>query len=244
MQKGFGTFAFHYHMLHSLLLQAADTSLAKTAATTDAAPEPLNVLTLIFKGGPVMVPIAILSVVAVYIFVERLIAINRLSKIDPNFMPAIKDHVANGNLAGARMLAEKTDSPYARIIEKGVRRIGLPVNEIDRAIENSSSLELYKLERGMNVLATCAGAAPMLGFLGTVVGMIKAFYSISGAGNISISLISEGIYVKMITSAAGLIVGTFSYLAYNYLVSQIDRVMHRMETTATDFMDLLQEPAQ
>jgi len=232
-------------MLNSILLQVADSakSLRATATTTEATPEPLNLLELIFKGGPVMVPIVALSLIAVYIFIERLIAINRVSKVDNKFLPAIKDHVSTGNLLGARKLAEQTDSPYARIIEKGVRRIGLPINEIDRAIENASSLELYKLERGLNVLATCAGAAPMLGFLGTVVGMIKAFYSISGAGNISISLISEGIYVKMITSAAGLIVGTFSYLAYNYLTSQIDRVMHRMETTATDFMDLLQEPA-
>jgi len=235
-------------MLSHLLLQI-DSALPNAQAATQAvasaepAQEPLNLLALLIKGGIVMIPIALLSLIAVYIFAERLIALRRSSKVDSGFLSRIRDLVAAGNIDGARQLAIRTDSPYARIIEKGVRRIGLPMGEIDRAIENASSLELYKLERGMNILATVAGAAPMLGFLGTVVGMITAFYNISGAGTISISGISEGIYVKMITSAAGLVVGTFSYLGYNYLVAQIDKIMHRMESAAIDFMDILQEPA-
>lgn len=198
---------------------------------------------LAFKGGWVMLPIVALSIVAVYIFFERYFAIKKAEKIDFNFMNKIKDYIHDDKLDSAITLCQSTDNPVAKMIEKGVSRIGRPLNDINAAIENVGKLEIYKLEKGLPFLATVAGAAPMIGFLGTVMGMIRAFYDMSNAGaNIDVSLLSNGIYTAMITTMAGLMVGILAFLAYNALVAKVEKVVFRLEANTTEFMDLLNEP--
>lgn len=198
---------------------------------------------LAFKGGWVMIPIVALSIVAVYIFFERYFAIKKAEKIDFNFMNKIKDYIHDDKLDSAVTLCQSTDNPVAKMIEKGVSRIGRPLNDINAAIENVGKLEIYKLEKGLPFLATVAGAAPMIGFLGTVMGMIRAFYDMSNAGaNIDVSLLSNGIYTAMITTMAGLMVGILAFLAYNALVAKVEKVVFRLEANTTEFMDLLNEP--
>lgn len=198
---------------------------------------------LAFKGGWVMIPIVILSIMAVYIFFERYFAIKKAEKVDLNFMNKIKDYIHDDKLDSALTLCQSTDNPVAKMIEKGVSRIGRPLNDINAAIENVGKLEIYKLEKGLPTLATVAGAAPMIGFLGTVMGMIRAFYDMSNAGaNIDVSLLSSGIYTAMITTMAGLMVGIIAFLAYNALVAKVEKVVFRLEANTTEFMDLLNEP--
>lgn len=190
-----------------------------------------------------MVPIILLSVIAVYIFVERFFVIRKASGEDLHFMNRIKDFIHDGKVESALTLCESTDNPVARMIEKGVRRIGRPLNDVNAAIENVGKLEIYKLERGLPTLATVAGAAPMIGFLGTVIGMIRAFYDMSNAGsNIDVSVLSNGIYTALVTTVAGLIVGIIAYFAYNILVARVEKVVNQLEGKATEFMDLLNEP--
>jgi biopolymer transport protein ExbB len=221
---------------------AATDSLAMNTPTTE---ETLTLWELALKGGPIMVPIAICSVIAVYIIVERYFAIRRSSKDDPNFMNNIRDFISNGNIDAARSLCKNTDSPIARMIEKGVSRIGKPLGDIEKAIENIGNIEVVKMEKGLSLLATVAGAAPMLGFLGTVSGMIRAFYNMSKAGKtIDISLLSGGMYEAMITTVAGLIVGIFALVSYNLLTAFVEKVVFKMENSSIEFMDLLQEPAK
>lgn len=198
---------------------------------------------LILKGGFWLIPIAGLSIVAIYIFFERLRSLNRASKTPFEFMEKIKDLVANGDVNGAKLLCSQTDSPIAKMIEKGIHRIGSPLKSIEASIENVGKIEVYKLEKNLSLLATTAGAAPMIGFLGTVSGMIQAFISIAQEeGSVSPKLLSTGIYEAMITTAAGLVVGIIAYLGYNYLVSKVQKAIHYMEYTSIDFIDLLQEP--
>jgi biopolymer transport protein ExbB len=198
---------------------------------------------LAFKGGWVMIPIVVLSVVAVYIFFERYFAIKKAEKVDINFMNKIKDYIHDDKLDSAISLCQSSENPVAKMIEKGISRIGRPLNDINAAIENVGKLEIYKLEKGLPTLATVAGAAPMIGFLGTVMGMIRAFYDMSNAGaNIDVSLLSNGIYTAMITTMAGLMVGIIAYLAYNALVAKVEKVVFRLEANTTEFMDLLNEP--
>lgn len=198
---------------------------------------------LAFKGGWVMIPIVILSIVAVYIFFERYFAIKKAEKVDLNFMNRIKDYIHDDKLESALTLCQSSENPVAKMIEKGISRIGRPLNDINAAIENVGKLEIYKLEKGLPTLATVAGAAPMIGFLGTVMGMIRAFYDMSNAGaNIDVSLLSSGIYTAMITTMAGLMVGIIAYLAYNALVAKVEKVVFRLEGNTTEFMDLLNEP--
>jgi biopolymer transport protein ExbB len=200
---------------------------------------------LAFKGGWVMIPIVILSVVAVYIFFERYFAIKKAEKVDLNFMNRIKDYIHDDKLDSAISLCQNSENPVAKMIEKGISRIGRPLNDISAAIENVGKLEIYKLEKGLPTLATVAGAAPMIGFLGTVMGMIRAFYDMSNAGaNIDVSLLSNGIYTAMITTMAGLMVGIIAYLAYNALVAKVEKVVFRLEANTTEFMDLLNEPVK
>lgn len=195
------------------------------------------------KGGWVMVPIVILSVVAVYIFFERFFAINRASEIDTNFMNRIRDYILDGKVDNALTLCQSYSNPVSRMIEKGVQRIGRPLQDISATIENVGKLEIYKLERGLPTLATVAGAAPMIGFLGTVMGMIRAFYDMSTSGNnIDVSLLSEGIYMALVTTVAGLIVGIIAYFGYNILVARVEKVVNKLEAHSTEFMDLLNEP--
>jgi len=207
----------------------------------------LSVIDLVFSGGMGSVIIIgvlfILLFVACYIYFERLFAIKAASKIDKNFMNQIRDYVSGGKLDAAKMLCAQTDSPVARLTEKGVSRIGKPLDDINTAIENAGTLEVYKLEKNVSVLATVAGAAPMIGFLGTVIGMILAFHEMAtSGGQAEMGSLASGIYTAMTTTVAGLIVGIIAYMGYNHLVNRTDKVVHKMEANAVEFLDLLNEP--
>jgi biopolymer transport protein ExbB len=198
---------------------------------------------LLMNGGWAMIPIAILSLMAVYIFVERVLTIRRAAQTPDQFSDKIKQLVLNGDINGARLLCNQSDTPVARMLEKGISRIGSPLKNIEVSIENVGRIELYKLEKNLSLMATISGAAPMIGFLGTVTGMIKAFIAIAQEeGSVSPKLLSQGIYEAMITTAAGLLVGIMAYLMYNYLVGQVQKIVHKMEYNSIDFIDLLQEP--
>lgn len=214
-----------------------------SVSSDPAAGASLSIIDLAIAGGVVMIPIALLSVLAVYLFVERLLVINKANEDPETFMGRVKELVLRGDINGAKMLCSKTDTPVARMIEKGISRIGSPLKNIEASIENVAKIELFKLEKNLSTLATIAGAAPMIGFLGTVIGMVQAFIAISQEeGSVSPKLLSSGIYTAMITTVAGLIVGIIAYLAYNYLVTRVQKVVHKMEYTSVDFIDLLQEP--
>jgi len=207
----------------------------------------LSVIDLIFNGGTGSVVIIsvlfIMLFVALYIYFERIFAIKAASKIDGNFMNQIRDHVTSGKLDAAKMLCAQTDSPVARLTEKGISRIGKPLDDINTAIENAGTLEVYKLEKNVSILATVAGAAPMIGFLGTVIGMILAFHEMAtSGGQAEMGSLASGIYTAMTTTVAGLIVGIIAYIGYNHLVNRTDKVVHKMEANAVDFLDLLNEP--
>ncbi len=207
----------------------------------------LSVMDLVFNGGTgsvVIITVLFLMLgVALYIYFERLLAVNAASKIDKNFMNQIRDHVTTGKLEAAKILCAQTDSPVARLTEKGISRIGKPLDDINTAIENAGTLEVYKLEKNVSVLATVAGAAPMIGFLGTVIGMILAFHEMaSSGGQAEMGSLASGIYTAMTTTVAGLIVGIIAYMGYNHLVNRTDKVVHKMEANAVEFLDLLNEP--
>ena len=203
----------------------------------------LSVIQLAIKGGFMMIPILLSSIVAVYIFVERVLTVNKANQNPDAFIGKIKELVLKGDINGARLLCAQFDSPIARMIEKGVARIGSPLKTIEASIENVAKLELFKLEKNLSMLATVAGAAPMMGFLGTVIGMVEAFIAIAQEeGSVSPKLLSSGIYTAMITTVAGLVVGIIAYLAYNYLVTRVSKVVHKMEYSSIEFIDLLQEP--
>jgi len=234
-------------MLNFLLIQGAqgviETS-AIAAKTTKAAIE-LNFFDLAMKGGWIMIPIIALGIVAVFIFGERYYTIGKASKIDGHFMDQIKNLIHKGKVDDALMLCRSADTPVARMIEKGISRIGRPLNDVNTAIENVGNLEVSKLEKGFPALASVSGGAPMLGFLGTVMGMVQAFYNMSSAGsNVDVTILSGGIYLAMVTTVAGLIVGITAYFAYNILVAKVDSVVFNMEATTSEFMDLLHEPAK
>jgi biopolymer transport protein ExbB len=203
----------------------------------------LSLLDLAVKGGWVMIPIILLSFVAAYIFVERYYVIRKATRDDINFMNRIKDYIHDGKIEAALALCSSTDSPSARMVEKGINRLGRPLQDISTAIENVGKLEISKLEKGFPTLATITGAEPMLGFLGTVIGMVQSFYAMSQAGNnIEVSILSDGIYTALITTVAGLIVGIIGYFAYNTLVVKVEKVVFNLEATLTEFMDILNEP--
>src|SRR5665647_409717 len=203
----------------------------------------LTLLDLTIKGGWVMVPIILLSFVADYIFIERYYVIRKATGEDTNFMNRIKDYIHDGKIDAALALCRSTDSPSARMIEKGITRLGRPLQDISTAIENVGKLEISKLEKGFPTLATITGAEPMLGFLGTVIGMVQSFYNMEQAGNnIDVSMMSGGIYTALITTVAGLIVGILGYFAYNTLVVRTEKVVFNLEATNTEFLDILNEP--
>ncbi|HRH66758.1 MAG TPA: MotA/TolQ/ExbB proton channel family protein [Bacteroidia bacterium] len=239
-------------MTYGIILQITQTvgtaadSLAQAASTAVSPPveQSISLWDMAVKGGPILIPIAILSVMAFYIFFERLFTIQRFSKIDMNFMNQIRDYVHSGNIDAAKALCKNTRSPVARMIEKGIMRLGKPVKEIEGAIENVGKLQIYMMEKNLNILGTIAGIAPMFGFLGTIFGVIKIFYQIALQNSLEINTISGGLYVKMISSAAGLLVGMIAYAAYHYLVHLIDRVINKMEINAVEFIDLLEEPVK
>jgi biopolymer transport protein ExbB len=205
----------------------------------------LTLWDLVVKGGWIMIPIILLSFVAAYIFIERYYVIKQATKEDVNFMNRIKDYIHDGKVDAAIGLCKSTDSPSARMVEKGISRLGRPLQDISTAIENVGKLEISKLEKGFPTLATITGAEPMLGFLGTVIGMIQSFYAMSQAGsNVDVSMMSGGIYTALITTVAGLTVGILGFFAYNTLVVRVERVVFNLEATLTEFMDILNEPVK
>jgi len=232
-------------MNNLLFIQLLQITLQDTIANQAGEAEQLSLSfwNLAFKGGWVMIPIILLSFIAVYIFFERYFVIRKLSKEDINFMDRIKDFIHDGKIESAQALCQSIDSPTSRMIEKGIQRIGRPLNDINAAVENVGKLEIYKLEKGLPALATVAGGAPMIGFLGTVMGMIIAFYDMSNAGNnINVALLSNGIYTAMVTTVAGLIVGIIAYFEYNILVAKVEKIVNHLEARTSEFMDLLNEP--
>lgn len=233
-------------MINTVLLQAGQAATDAAAQAAGGKEEiSLSVWDLTLKGGWIMVPLALLSVIAIYIFIERFLIITKATKTEDNFMNNIRDFIHDGKIDSAIALCRSTQGPLARMIEKGVVRIGKPLNDINAAIENVGKLEVSKLEKNVATLATVAGAAPMIGFLGTVMGMVKAFYDMAMAGNnIDIALLSTGIYQAMITTIAGLIVGIIAYICYNIIVARIEKVIFLLEARATEFMDVLNEPAK
>lgn len=233
-------------MINTILLQAG-TAINDAAAQAAGGQDEIrfSVWNLAVKGGWIMIPLAIFSVITIYIFVERYILISKATKVESNFMNNIRDFIHEGKIESAIALCNSTKGPLTRMIEKGVMRIGKPLNDINAAIENVGKLEVAKLEKNVTTLATIAGAAPMIGFLGTVMGMVTAFYDMAMAGNnIDIALLSTGIYQAMVTTIAGLIVGIIAYICYNVLVSRIQKVIFLLEARATEFMDVLHEPAK
>ncbi len=230
----------------SLLLQITTTatdsanSLA-TAAGAANLPDELSLIDLLFKGGWVMIPILILSLISIYIMAERYVAIKRASINPESFMNQVKGLILRHDLQGALLLCGQTRTPIARMIEKGIKRIGQPLKDIETSIENVGKLEVTKLEKNISILGIIAGIAPMLGFIGTIIGVIKIFYAISASGDFGIAQISGGLYTKMVTSAAGLIVGIIAHVGYHYLSLMVDRVVFKMENNAIEFTDLLQE---
>ncbi len=234
-----------------LLLQtAADLSGALAGENpvltpVAAAGEEMNLWDMAVKGGWIMIVLAFMSLICFYILFERNYVIRKAGKEDPKFMDKIKDYILDGEINAAITYCRGVDTPSARMIEKGISRLGRPVNDVQAAIENVGNIEVAKLEKGLNVMATIASGAPMLGFLGTVTGMVKAFFEMANAGNnVDITLLSGGIYEAMITTVGGLIVGIIAMFAYNYLVTLMDGVVNKMEAKTLAFMDLLNEPAR
>jgi biopolymer transport protein ExbB len=226
-----------------LALQIPVAETVDAVATKTQEFDSLSVIDLAIKGGWIMAILAVLSVIAVYIFVERWLTLRKANREEKYFMDEIKEHIHHNRLKEALALCKRQDTPSARMIEKGIKRLGKPLNDIHAAIENVGNLEVSRLEKNLTGLATIAGAAPMIGFLGTVIGMIISFYDMAKAGNnIDIQLLSSGIYLALVTTVGGLIVGIVAYVGYNYLVGQIDRIIFKLEARTTEFLDLLNEP--
>lgn len=231
------------NMLNLFLLWFQNAEVIEQDATVE---ESQNLIDIIVLGGPIGMAIVLilllLSVAAVAIFVERWLTIQKAGKFDQNFMNNIRIAVSSGNIEGAKALCKATDSPMSRMVEKGLMRIGKPLKDIDAAIENVGNLEVFKLEKNLSTLASISGAAPMVGFLGTVTGMILAFYKMASEQNVTPDVLAGGIYQALITTAFGLVIGIFAFVGYNLLVAKVDKVVFLMEKTTIDFMDLLQEP--
>ena len=228
-------------ILTYLLLQAP----AEVASTDVVQEVDVNVLQLLMEGGwYIMIPLALMSLIGMYVFFERFLAIRKADKVSPDFMQKLKDYISQGNLSSARNLCADSNTPVARMLDKGISRIGKPLKDISVAIENVGKLEIYRLEKNLSTLATVAGAAPMVGFLGTVIGMVNVFLDMEAAGTVQVSDISSGTKQAMVTTIVGLIVGILAYMAYNHLVSQVSKVIHRMEANSLEFIDILEEPAR
>ncbi len=226
-----------------ILLQVADTA-AQLAANAQPAIEKISLWDLLNRGGWLMYPLYFLLVAALFVFFERLISIKKASRTDKHFMPTIRENIFTGNIKGAETLAKNSDTPISRMIAKGIKRIGKPIDVIEKSMESVGKQEVYNMERNLSILALIAGIAPMFGFLGTIIGMIQLFYEINSSGNFDLSTIAGGIYVKMITSAAGLIIGLIAYIFHNYLSTQVDKTANKIEIAGTEFIDILQEPTK
>ncbi len=227
-----------------MLLQTLSTDSLSNVndVAMEATKENIGLMDLLIKGGYMMVPLYLLFILAVFIFIQKLLVLNKASKTPAHLMDQVKVLVQNGQIEKAKILCMGENTPVANMIAKGIERIGSPLKNIEVSIENVGKIEIYKLEKNLGLLATVSGAAPMIGFLGTVTGMIQAFISIAQEeGMISPKLLSSGIYEAMITTAAGLVVGIVAYLGYNYLVTQVSKLVHNMEYTSIEFIDLLQD---
>ena len=228
------------------LLGIGDTlthAIQQTAAANTG--KTISFFDLIYMGGWIMIPLGVMLLLTVYVFAERYIAIRHASKIDDNFMNIVRDHIVSGNVTAARSFAKNTNNPVARIIDKGIQRIGKPIDAIENSMDNVGQLEMYKLEKNMGVLTVISRAAPIFGFVGTLMGLMQLFSQINEAGGeINLAVISQGIYTKLITSITGLVIGLIAFLCFNYLHAQITRTANKMEASAADFLDVLQEPTK
>ena len=224
--------------MFDIFLQA-DSVSAPLASTSSE-----SLYGLLSKGGPLMIPLALLFVLAVFFFIERLLVVRKASKVDENFMRIIRDHIVTGNVAAARSLSKNTNHPIARMIDKGIQRIGKPIEAIERSMDNVGRLELYKMEKNLAILSVISRIAPLFGFVGTIVGLVLLLKDFAALSNPSISQIADAMYVKLITSATGLIIGMLAYLGYSFLDSQINRVSNMMEAASSEFLDILQEPTK
>jgi biopolymer transport protein ExbB len=204
----------------------------------------MNLWDILVSGGPLMIPLALMFVGAIFFFFERSIAIRKASKLEENFMNIVRDHIMNGNISAARTIAKNTNSPVARIIDKGIQRIGKPIDAIERSMESVGQLEMYKMERNLNVLSVISRAAPIFGFVGTLAGLMQLFFNINSTGEFVLNTIAGGLYVKLVTSITGLVIGLLAFLAFNYLHTQVDKTANKMEVAAADFLDILQEPTR
>jgi biopolymer transport protein ExbB len=217
-----------------------DSTAAAAAATAKAE----SVFGMLSKGGPIMIPLGILFALAIYVFIERLLVINKANKVDESFMNIIRDQVTGGNIAAARSLAKNKNTPLAKMIDKGLQRIGKPIDAIEKSMDNVGKLELYKMEKNLNILSIISRIAPLFGFVGTIIGLVLLLKEFATISNPSISQIADAMYIKLITSASGLIIGMLAFLGYSFLDTQINRCENRMEAASSEFIDILQEPTR
>ena len=218
------------------------TELQQTAVTQVS--KQMQLWDIMQSGGALMIPLGLLLILAVFFFFERYIAIKKAAKIDDNFMRIIRDHILNGNVLAARAMTKNTDNPVARIIDKGIQRIGKPIDAVERSMENVARLEMYTLERHLSVLSVISRAAPIFGFVGTLAGLMQLFFDINTTGEFVLNTIAGGLYVKLVTSITGLVIGLLSFLGYSFLHTQIDKTANKMEVAAADFLDIIQEPTK
>ena len=232
-------------ILQTLSTGASEAQAVNESSATDGIQQvDVSILELLLEGGIyIMAPLALMSMIAIYVFIERTLAIRKAEKVAPDFMNKIRDYISQGSFESARNLCQDSDTPMARMLDKGISRIGKDLKDISVAIENICKLEIYNLEKNLSSLATVAGAAPMVGFLGTVIGMVNVFLDMETAGTVRVEDISSGTKQAMITTIVGLIVGIIAYMAYNNLVSKVSKVVHKMEATSIEFIDILEEPA-
>lgn len=230
-------------LLTSIACQSASAAAASRVAADTV--KDLSVWQLCMEGGWLMMPLALLSLICIYVLIDRAIVLHKASREDESFMKRIRDYIHEGEIESARNLCKQTDTPYARLIDKGLTRLGRPAQEVLIAIENTGNIEVARLGKGLTWLATTAAGAPMIGFLGTVIGMVEAFYNLASAGSqANIDVLAGGIYEALVTTVAGLIVGVIALFAYNWLTSRINRVLTGLESRTMEFMDFLNEPAE
>lgn len=222
-------------------LRQAATTVLQGDANGDGK---LSIFELLTLGGWIMIPLALMFLLTVFFFFERYIAINKASKVDSNFMNIIRDHITSGNITAARSFARNTNNPVARIVDKGIQRIGKPIAMIESSMENVAQIEMYNLERNLNFLSVVSRAAPIFGFVGTLAGLMQLFFKINSTGEFDLSAIAGGIYTKLVTSITGLIIGLIAYLCYNFLHTMLEKNVNKMEVAAADFLDVLQEPTR
>jgi biopolymer transport protein ExbB len=225
--------------MFDIFLQIDSTTAGKAIA-----PQVESAWGVLAKGGLLMIPLLALLAIAIFFFIERLIAIRKASKIEENFMSIIRDNIVTGNVTAARNLAKNTNNPVAKIIDKGIQRIGKPIDAIEKSMDNVGVLEMYKMERNISILSIISRIAPLFGFLGTIIGMLALFKGIASTSEYTPNTIADGIYIKMITSATGLIIGILSYLGYSFLQVQIKKVENKMDAASAEFVDILQEPTR